>query len=329
MKSSKNKKAVIVGLFTLAGIAILVVGVFTLGGQHSLFVSTLSVKASFTDVSGLAVGDNVWFEGVKVGAVKSVSLSGKPGVEVEMNIEKKFCGYIHNDAKAKIGSDGLIGNRIVLIIGGKQESPVIKDGDMMGVEKALTTDDLLNTLQKTNLNLLDITGDLKTVSRRIINGEGTIGKLLKDESLVNSLQSVTGIIKQASQNTRQLTSNLESYSSKFDTRGNFANDLVTDTIIFSKLRETVSQIREISKTIAVAAANLQTASENINDSSQPVGTLIHDKEAAGDLKTTLKNLASGSRKLDEDLEALQHNFLLRGFFRKKEKQEAKQKKQGN
>ncbi|MDP4261287.1 MAG: MlaD family protein [Bacteroidota bacterium] len=326
MKSSKNKKAVIVGLFSIVGIAIFLVGVFALGGQHSLFVTTITVKASFTDVNGLTAGNNVWFEGVKVGTVKSVSLSGKPGVEIQMNIGKKSCQYIHNDAKAKIGSDGLIGNRIVIIMGGTADSPVIKDGDIIEAEKALTTDDLVNTLQKNNLNLLDITGDLKTISRRIANGEGTIGKLLKDESLVSNLQSVVDIVKQASVNTRQITSNLESYSSKLEAKGSFANDLVTDTIIFSKLRETVIHIREISKTIAVVAADLQTAGENINDSSKPIGALIHDREAADNLKTILKNLASGSHKLDEDLEALQHNFLLRGFFRKKEKEEAKAKK---
>lgn len=327
MKTSKNTKAVVVGLFTIVGITIFLIGVFTLGGQHSLFVSSISVKASFTDVNGLQAGDNVWFEGVKVGTVKSVSLSGKSHVEVKMNIEKKSCPYIRNNAKAKISSDGLIGNRIVLIFGGTAEFPAIQNDDTIAVEKALTTDDLVNTLQKNNLNLLDITGDLKTVSKRIANGEGTIGKLLKNDSLIKNLQTVVSIIKQASLNTRQITSNIESYSSKLQTKGNLANDLVTDTIIFSKLRATVSQIQEVSKTITVVANNLQTASEGLNDSSKTVGALIHSQETADNLKTILINLKSSSRKLDEDLEALQHNFLLKGFFRKKAKQDVKTIKQ--
>lgn len=327
MKTSKNTKAVIVGLFSIVGIGIFIVGVFTLGGQHSLFVSTISVNALFSDVSGLQKGDNVWYEGVKVGTVKSVLLSGKSHVEVKMNIEKKACAYIHNDAKVKIGSDGLIGNRIVLIVGGSTESPLIQDGDIILADKALTTDDLVNTLQKNNLNLLDITSDLKTVSKRIVNGEGTIGKLLKNDSLLNNLQNVVSIVKQASLNTRQITSNLETYTSKFETKGSFTNDLVSDTVIFYELRATVTQIQEISKTIAVVANNLQTASEGLNDSSKTAGALIHSKETADNIKTILINLKSSSRKLDEDLEALQHNFLLKGFFRKKAKQEAKEIKQ--
>jgi phospholipid/cholesterol/gamma-HCH transport system substrate-binding protein len=69
--------------------------------------------------------------------------------------------------------------------------------------------------------------------------------------------------------------------------------------------------------------NFQRASEGLNDSSKALGSLLHDTQLADDLKTILKNLNAGSQKLDEDLEALQHNFLLRGFFRKKAKQEKK------
>jgi phospholipid/cholesterol/gamma-HCH transport system substrate-binding protein len=49
------------------------------------------------------------------------------------------------------------------------------------------------------------------------------------------------------------------------------------------------------------------------------GLLLNDPAAAASVKVTLQNLQAASRKLDEDLEALQHNFLLKGFFKKKAK----------
>jgi phospholipid/cholesterol/gamma-HCH transport system substrate-binding protein len=61
------------------------------------------------------------------------------------------------------------------------------------------------------------------------------------------------------------------------------------------------------------------ASEKFGHKDNAVGVLLHDSEIADAMKTTLKNLESGSKKLDEDLEALQHNFLLRRFFKKKAK----------
>jgi phospholipid/cholesterol/gamma-HCH transport system substrate-binding protein len=218
-----------------------------------------------------------------------------------------------------------MGNKIVLLIGGTDESPLIKDGDMIAVEQTLTTDSLLRTLQRNNLNLLDITGDLKNVAKKITNGEGSIGKLLNDETLLNRLQNVVSIIKEASLNTRQITSNVESYSSRLQSKGSFTNDLITDTVIFSKLKAAVSQIQEVSESVGIIADHLQTASKSLNDSSKPVGALIHDRQIADTLKTILGNLRESSKKLDEDLEAVQHNFLFRGFFRKKAKHEAKNK----
>lgn len=322
MKTSKNIRVVVVGIFTFIGVVILGTALFTLGGEHDFFEKYITVKSSFDNVNGLQAGNNVWFEGVKVGTVKSVSLSSNSQVIVSMKIEKKFCQYIYNDAKAKIGSDGLVGNKIIVLTGGAV-APIIKDDDSISVEKSLTTEDLMAKLEKNNNNLLDITSDFKSISRSIVNGKGSIGKLLKDESLYNNLQSVVGAFKQASLNTQQLTTNLETYSSKLKTEGSFANNLVSDTLIFSKLRETVAQIQEISKKINVVSNNLQIASAGMNDSTKTVGSLIHSQQTADNLNLTFQNLNTSSQKLNEDLDALQHNFLLRHYFKKKVKQEAK------
>jgi len=325
MKSSKYKKAVIVGLFTVIGIAILIIGVFALGGQHNVFVKSSSLKAFFADVNGLAAGNNVWYEGVKVGTVKSVSLSGEKKVEVIMRIENKLCKYIHCDAKALVGSDGLMGNKIVRIVGGTDQTTFIKDGDTIEVDRAVSTDELAATLQKNNLNLLDITGDLKTVTKSIANGDGTIGALLKDKSLLNNLQSVVAIMKQASVNAKQITSNVADYSSRLQTQGSFSNDLVSDTIIFCRLRQAALQIEYILNTLSEAAGNLDKASQGLNDSTKLAGALIHDRQMKANVDELINKLDSASYKLNEDLEAVQHNFLFRGYFSKKAKQENKGK----
>jgi phospholipid/cholesterol/gamma-HCH transport system substrate-binding protein len=64
----------------------------------------------------------------------------------------------------------------------------------------------------------------------------------------------------------------------------------------------------------------------LNNENAPLGMLLRNEEAGADMSVTLKNLNSSSKKLDENLEALQHNFLLRGFFKKKAKREAEARK---
>ena len=328
MRSTKNTRTVIVGIFIFLGIAILVLTILTLGGQQKTFSKSVTIKAIFDDINGLQKGNNVWFSGVKIGTVKKISFSGGSKVEVDMNIEQSATQYIHKNAIAKISSEGFIGNKIVVIYSPGGNSPAVVTGDMIGVEKAINTDEMLNTFQSNNRNLLDITNDFKAISRGITEGKGTVGKLLTDETLVNQLQTTMTMLRRASSNAQRLSENVSAYTARLNNKGTLANDLVTDTTIFSSLRTTVAKMQEVSRTANNIVENLNATSVNINtklnSSNTPAGILLNDKEAAENIRVTLKYLQSSSQKLDEDLEAAQHNFLLRGFFKKKEKQEKKE-----
>ena len=323
MKQTNNKKAVTVGIFVFLGLLILVAGVLTLGGQKNSFQKKLTVKAIFDDVGGLQTGNNVWFSGVKIGTVKKMTFHGGSKVEVIMNIDDKNRQYIRKNAKAKISSEGFIGNKLVVIYGGSMQSPPVEENDALGVERALSTDEMMSTLQENNKNLLDITTDFKTISKRLTNGEGSVGKLLTDEALANNLETTVNGLKQASANAQQLTASLSGYASQLQKEGSLTNDLVTDTIIFNRLRSTVAQLQQTSKTANEVANNFKEVSDRITSKTSPVGVLLNDPQAAEDLKTILSNLNSGTEKLDENMEAMQHNFLFRGYFNKKAKAEAK------
>jgi phospholipid/cholesterol/gamma-HCH transport system substrate-binding protein len=325
MKSSSYTRAVIVGIFIFIGVAIFILAVFTLGGQHKTFEKSIVVKAMFNDVNGLQKGNNVWFSGVKVGTIKQVILSGNETVEVDINIEEKSHHFIPSDAKVKISTDGFIGNKIIIIYGGTLQAAKIKNGDILKTEKLQSTDEMFNTLAKNNDNLLQITTDFKMISKRIANGNGTIGKLLSDETLVNELNATTASLHKVSQNIQALTANAAAYTARLNTKGSLASDLVSDTVIFSTLRATVTQLQKVSVTSDSVINSLKEASGTfnnaLNNSKTPVGMLLHDEQAASNIKVTLQNLQTGTKKLDEDLEAIQHNFLFRGFFRKKAKRE--------
>ena len=325
MKTTNNKRAVTVGIFIFLGLAIFISGVLLLGGQQKTFEKKIRVRAIFDDVGGLHEGNNVWFSGVKIGTVRKMQFVGTSQVEVIMNIEKQAQQYIRRNAKARISSEGFIGNKIVVIYGGTTQAPIIDTSDILGVEKGVSADEIMATFQENNQNLLEITKDFKVISKRIADGQGTMGKLLTDETLVNSLQSTASTLGQASANTRRLTSDMANYVSRLQAKGSLTNDLITDTIIFSRLRATALQVEDVSKTANDITNNLKMVSDNLTNTKTPIGTLLNDEEAASNLKITLKNLQTSTEKLDENMEALQHNFLLRGFFRKKAKKEAEVK----
>jgi phospholipid/cholesterol/gamma-HCH transport system substrate-binding protein len=327
MSTGKNKRTVIVGLFVFIGLILLVAIVLILGGQRKTFAKSFTLHAVFDDVSGLQQGNNIWLAGVKVGTVKKISFDPNAKVVVTMNVLSSVHEYIHQDAKAKISSDGLIGNKIIVLYGGSPQLPLIASGGTVGIKTALSTEDLMTTLQENNKNLLAITTDFKTVSQRLAAGQGTIGKLLNDETMANTLQSSLNTLQATAANARQFTSNLSGFTAKLQAPGSMANDLVTDTVIFNRLRNTAAHLQEVSQMAGGIVNQLEQASSGINKSlkstTSPVGVLLNDQQVAADLKGTLSNLQSGTQKLDEDLEALQHNFLLRGFFKKKEKEKKK------
>ena len=330
MQTTPKKRAVIVGLFIFLGILFLLGGILTIGNLHSTFSRKVEVTAVFDDVNGLQAGNNVWFSGVKIGTVKKLSFYGDSRVLVEMKLEEKTQQYIRKDAKAKISTDGLIGNKIIVIYGGTQAAGPVEDGDALGIENQVSTEEMMNVLQENNRNLLQITTDFKAVSSKIASGQGSLGKLIQDESLYKTMDATMASLQRSSVNAEKLTAAVADYGSKLNKEGTLANDLVTDTTVFSSVQASVKQLEQ-TMVLATAAAdylksttsNLNKATQNLDNKNTPVGMLLNDEQAAAHLKGTLKNLETGSKKLDEDLRAVQDNFLLRRYFKKKKKAEAK------
>ncbi|SHN32355.1 MlaD family protein [Chitinophaga sp. CF418] len=330
MKESSNRRAVIVGIFIVIGLLIVITGVLTLGGQKKAFVKAVRVTAIFNDVGGVQTGNNVWYSGVKVGNVKKITFLEHNKIEVAMNIEESSAKFIHKDVLAKVGSDGLVGNKIIALSGGSDNLPAIQDGDQLKVAVNVSPDEILATLQENNKNLVGITGNLNTLSKKILNGEGSIGKLVNDETLYSNMSLAVASLQKSANNTERLTQGLADYAASLRKEGTLTNDLVTDTTIFRNLRSAVTQMNAVANNANDVVANLKSTTqglnENLNSTNSPVGVLLNDQQSGEDLKQMLKNLNISTGKLNEDLEAAQHNFLLRGYFKKKAKREEQAKK---
>ena len=320
----KNRRAVIVGAFVFVALVIFVLGVMTLGGQQSLFNKGAAVYAVFDEVNGLQAGNNVRYAGVKVGTIKGVTFTREGKVSVKMNIEKESLPIIKTDAKAKVSADGFIGNKIVVLFGGSPAAPVVQEGSVLQIDHSLSTEEIMATLQENNKNILAITSNFKTLSERIMNGQGSVGKLLNDDQLFRDMQASMATLKIAATDAQGLVANVSDYTARLTAKGSLTNDLITDTVLFARLRSTVRQIDALSATAGQVVGNLQATTEGLNqrlkDPSSPAGLLLNDKETAADIRATIKNLQTSTKKLDENMEALQHNFLLRGFFRKRNSQ---------
>lgn len=316
MNPSPKRYAVVVGLFITFAIAIFAGGILAVGNLNDTFTRTITVSAVFNEVSGLQKGDNIWFSGLKVGTVSRLAFEGDAKVRVELKIDEAAAPHIHTDALAKIGSDGLIGNRIVVIYAGSPEERAIQDGDVLAIGETVSTEALMTMLQTNNQNLLAITTDLKAISHKIANGEGTIGRLVQEDDLYVRVNDTVTALDASAANAQELTQSLASFSAELDRDGSLPKDLVTDRTTYASLIHTVSQLERAGDRLAEVADRLAVASENRET---PLGTVLHDEAVGAKLESTLENLNRSTVLLNEDLEALQHNFLLRGYFRRQER----------
>lgn len=139
------------------------------------------------------------------------------------------------------------------------------------------------------------------------------------------------MLKRTTANAQQFSQEVASYAAKLNDKGTLANDLVSDTSVFSSLRTTMAKLQDVANRTSAVVDNVnataQSLNANLNSPSTPAGLLLNDRQSADKIRITLQNLQSSSQKLDEDLEAVQHNFLLRGFFKKRAKEQEKAAKQ--
>jgi len=321
MDLAENRRAIIVGLFLALGLAVFIVGVFTLGGQSKSFSKSIHISSVFDDVAGLKKGNNVWFSGVKVGTISEIRFVGTSEVRVRMSIDENSRQYIHRNAGVHIGSDGLIGNKIIVIDGGSPQAPIVADGDVLQAAKLLSTDDMLKTLQQNNENLLSITSDFKLLSHKILQGKGTVGTLMADSTMALQLRASMRNLQIATASAALMASQLNNFSNKMNTKGGLADKLFTDTATFNKIKSAVAQLQSAANSANTITKNLNTATGKLNTTDNAIGVLLNDPKGAEQVRSSLYNLQKGTVMLNEDLEAAQHNFLLKGFFKDKAKKQ--------
>jgi phospholipid/cholesterol/gamma-HCH transport system substrate-binding protein len=217
MKSNSGLKWKL-GIFIVVGLVLLVLGLFFIGKQKNLFVSVFQLKAVFTNVSGLKVGNNVRFGGIAIGTVEGIQLVTDTSVLVNMNIKSDTRRFIKQDASASIGSDGLVGDRVVLISPGTFNREPVRDNEVLAAHAPVETDQILAGLKTSADNAAIITQQLAEVAYKVNHGRGIISRLLGDTSLGNNLNATMVNLKKGSAG---LNENMEAAKHNFLLKGYF------------------------------------------------------------------------------------------------------------
>ncbi len=317
---STIKKSILLGFFVLIGIILFIIGIFQIGAKNEMFEKTFPITAKFTNATGLKLGSNVRYNGVKVGIVKTVKLINDTLVQVDMQIEESKRSFIHKDAIATISSDGLMGDKLISIIPGKNNTgQQIQNFDLLQTHNPLNTEEVLQTLSESNENIKVITENLKMVSTELTTKNGPAQMLYKDTTLAKNLKqsfinldAITGkvlIVSNTLENITMQIQNGDGALGKIINDTGFTNNL---TNTFNKLNATSNELNRVSNGLSIFI-------EHANTSKGAINMLLADTAFAANVQQSMQNIKKASIGLNQNMEALKHNFLTRSYFRKQEK----------
>jgi len=189
MKTTGSQKLKI-GLFTFIGVAVLAFIIFFIGNKRNLFSSTFGVYGNFKNVNGLNVGNNARFAGINVGVVSAITIINDTTVRVDLTLNNTVKKFIKQDCKLNIGSDGLVGDKLIIITpGGITSNEEVKNGGQLQSIPPFDADKLIGKLTGIADNAGTLIQNLASITGKVNSGKGSLGKLLNDDKIANNLNA--------------------------------------------------------------------------------------------------------------------------------------------
>jgi len=263
------------GMFVIVGLILFTLTIYFVGKQQNLFGSTFHLKSKFKTVSGLKTGNNVRFSGINVGTISEIQLENDSSVVVDIIVEKEVQKYIKTDAIASIGSDGLMGDKVLTISPGTVSNKVIADNAFIASKSAVEMEDLMKSVKTSVDNAGIITAQLAQFTYKMNNGEGALSRLMSDKEFANSLQNTLV-------NLEASTNEFSKFTNSMNHGKGILPKLVNDERLGAKLDSTMSNLESGSKGLS---ENMEAAKHNF----LLKGYFNKKKKAEANKKEELKN----------------------------------------
>src|ERR1700733_1822451 len=290
-----------VGILAVFAMAILAVLVFLITGNTNIFESDVTVYTYMADAAALTTGAPVNLNGIPIGKVKTIALSGSKDpmrlVRLDMQVPEHELKNIPSDSLASISSANVLGTKYINIKSGKsnttvgpgQELPSVNTGEIQDlVQQGFG---VLNSLQDTVKRVDNIVGLVES-------GQGSIGKLLVDETLYNNLLAILAEVKGLADtlnsdkgtigvllNNRELYDNFRATLGRVDTMlqqlqdgQGTAGKLLKDPALYDETQQTIAGVHKLV--------------DDLNAGKGTAGQLLKSEDLSNQLKGTIAKIDS-------------------------------------
>lgn len=293
-----------VGLVITSGLVVIFLAVMFAGNIEEIFKPRSIIYADFSDVRGLRPGAPVWFSGIEIGQVKSMSFYKGKEIRVSMSINRSTLRYLKKDSSVTILTLGLLGDKYVELGPGSAEAPVLKGGESLTGSSQMEFQDIIEKSKESISRLTDLAKRLDEFIAMIEKGQGTFSLFLKDRAVYDNLKDAT----------RSLSRVLD----KVDEGKGTLGKLVSSQTLYAELESSAKNMREFSDNLKGpdgtlyrlakdrelydrllgASVSLDEFAKKISSGKGTIGRLAEDK-------SLYDNLNSASAKLSAILERLE------------------------
>ncbi|MDN3677810.1 MlaD family protein [Flavobacterium paronense] len=342
-ESTNNWK---LGGFVIMGILLFIVAIYFIGVNRNLFGSNFVLRSEFKNVSGLKQGSNVRLSGINIGTVNKITFISDSLVLVKLLIKKDVQKYIKTDAIASIGSDGLVGDKVLIISPGNSSNTIVKNNDIIPSFKTIEIEDILTSVKKSADNTKQITDELIKFSNKMNDKNGLLAKIMTDKNFAvridNTIANLqisaseiaqfaptlnnkngamskiftdkewTKSIENSLNNLQNSSNDIAAFTSKLNDKNNILSQILTNDTIAQAFEKTLRNLES-------SSSDLVKFTSKINSDDNVLSKLINNPKLAKSVDSTLTNLEKRVKDFKELEEAAKNNFLLKGYFKKKKK----------
>lgn len=314
----QDKRNMKLGIMVLAGTAFLLFTLYFIGNDQNMFRSTFRVYVDFRNVNGLMKGNTVRYAGIDVGSVKEVSIISDTVVRVGIVLQEKARGFIKKNVLASIGTDGLMGNKLINLTPVNSPADVIANGDVLQSLQPIETDEIFRKLNKTNEDISVIAENIRMLTDKFQHPDALIS-ILGDTTIADHIRNAVVNVQLTSQNSARITGDLSSIIQETKAGKGLIGGLLTDTSFTDQLNQTIVSINSITDTIAEITGDFRFLSQKIRSGEGAIGAILMDTTLVPHLNQTIKNAEKSGAGVNQIIDALKQSFLFRGYFKKQEK----------
>ncbi len=350
-----NRRSTIrLGIFVAGGVFLFIMIIYLIGGKQNLFTSSMKITTIFTDVKGLQEGANVRFTGIDVGGVSRLEILTDSTVLVEISLDRKVTQFIKKDSRATIASQGLMGNKLVIITPGSADAASIEEGDNLPSLAPVELDDIIKEIKISGERISIVSANLISITDKMERGEGIFGKIFTDTTFAYNLSQTSRNIRILSDQINRgegflgkllgesdfsseldsaaryisgISENLEGITDKINRGEGLIGRMTTDTTLTYNIYQAGQNLSDATGNLEKMTGNLSVFTETMNTGQGMVNKMLVDSAFADSLDVALQNLNKTLIELRSASEAIQQSGMVRAFSRKARKEEEKARRE--